>query len=95
MPLHKAPEHGNDRGNPDKIRNYISDQIVVRQWKRVKTEENGKKKFVTRIVELSAKMNLCCIVYSTNHVYLHRPNAFGFWQTRLHLCYKTLKRISN
>ena len=26
--------------------------------------------------------------------YLHRPNAFGFWQTRLHLCYKTLKRIS-
>ena len=25
--------------------------------------------------------------YSTNHVYLHRPNAFGFWQTRLHLCY--------
>ena len=33
--------------------------------------------------------------YSTNHVYLHRPNAFGFWQTRLHLCYETLKRISN
>ena len=34
-------------------------------------------------------------VYSTNHVYLHRPNAFGFWQTRLHLCYETLKRVSN
>ena len=34
-------------------------------------------------------------MYSTNHVYLHRPNAFGFWQTRLHLCYETLKRISN
>ena len=33
--------------------------------------------------------------YSTNHVYLHRPNAFGFWQTRLHLCYETLKRVSN
>ena len=33
--------------------------------------------------------------YSTNHVYLHRPNAFGFWQTCLHLCYETLKRISN
>ena len=33
--------------------------------------------------------------YSTNHVYLHRPNAFGFWQMRLHLCYETLKRISN
>ena len=26
--------------------------------------------------------------YSTNHVYLHRPNAFGFWQMRLHLCYE-------
>ena len=35
------------------------------------------------------------ITYSTNHVYLHRPNAFGFWQTRLHLCYETLKRVSN
>ena len=35
------------------------------------------------------------IYYSTNHVYLHRPNAFGFWQMRLHLCYVTLKRISN
>ena len=34
-------------------------------------------------------------MYSTNHIYLHRPNAFGFWQTRLHLCYETLKRISN
>ena len=34
-------------------------------------------------------------MYSTNHVYLHRPNAFGFWQMRLHLCYETLKRISN
>ena len=33
--------------------------------------------------------------YSANHVYLHRPNAFGFWQMRLHLCYETLKRISN
>ena len=35
------------------------------------------------------------VAYSTNHVYLHRPNAFGFWQTRLHLCYETLKRVSN
>ena len=34
-------------------------------------------------------------VYSTNHVYLHRPNVFGFWQPHLHLCYETLKRISN
>ena len=34
-------------------------------------------------------------IYSTNHVYLHRLNAFGFWQMRLHLCYETLKRISN
>ena len=33
--------------------------------------------------------------YSTNHVYLHRANAFGFWQLHLHLCYETLKRISN
>ena len=33
--------------------------------------------------------------YSTNHVYLHRPNAFGFWQPRLHLCYETLKHVSN
>ena len=33
--------------------------------------------------------------YSTNHVYLHRPNVFGFWQMRLHLCYETLKCISN
>ena len=30
------------------------------------------------------------LIYSTNHVYLHRPNAFGFWQMRLHLCYETL-----
>ena len=35
------------------------------------------------------------VKYSTNHVYLHRPNAFGFWQMRLHLCYETLQRISN
>ena len=28
--------------------------------------------------------------YSTNHVYLHRPNAFGFWQPCLQLCYETL-----
>ena len=35
------------------------------------------------------------LLYSTNHVHLHRPNAFGFWQTRLHLCYETLKRVSN
>ena len=34
-------------------------------------------------------------IYSTNHVYLHRPNEFGFWQMRLHLCYETFKRISN
>ena len=27
--------------------------------------------------------------------YLHRPNAFGFWQPRLHLCYETLKHVSN
>ena len=33
--------------------------------------------------------------YSTDHVYLHRPNTFGFWQLRLHLCYETLKCISN
>ena len=26
--------------------------------------------------------------YSTNHVYLHRPNAFGVWQPHLHLCYE-------
>ena len=40
---------------------------------------------------------LCTLytAYSTNHVYLHRPNAFGFWQTCLHLCYETLKRVSN
>ena len=38
---------------------------------------------------------LITTLYSTNHVYLHRPNAFGFWQMRLHLCYETLKRISN
>ena len=31
--------------------------------------------------------------FSTNHVYLHRPNAFGVWQPRLHLCYETLKRV--
>ena len=39
--------------------------------------------------------SLYIFIYSTNHVYLHRPNAFGFWQTRLHLCYETLKRVSN
>ena len=31
------------------------------------------------------------MIYSTNHVYLHRPNAFGFWQMRLHLCLNWLK----
>ena len=41
------------------------------------------------------QMPLEYFAYSTNHVYLHRPNAFGFWQMRLHLCYETLKRISN
>ena len=25
----------------------------------------------------------------------HRPNAFGVWQPRLHLCYETLKCLSN
>ena len=35
------------------------------------------------------------VIYSTNHVYLHRPNAFGFWQPRLYVCYETLKCISN
>ena len=32
--------------------------------------------------------------YSTNHVYLHRPNAFGFWQTRFELFWIGL-RIRN
>ena len=27
----------------------------------------------------------CALRYSTNHVYLHRPNVFGFWQPRLHM----------
>ena len=40
----------------------------------------------------SAQMQV--LMYSTNHVYLHRPNAFGFWQPRLHLCYETLKHVS-
>ena len=44
---------------------------------------------------LVGTQNLSVTTYSTNHVYLHRPNAFGFWQMRLHLCYETLKRISN
>ena len=35
------------------------------------------------------------LMYSTNHVYLHRPNAFGFWQARFYLCYETLKHVSN
>ena len=39
------------------------------------------------------RMTVCVRVWI--HVYLHRPNAFGFWQMRLHLCYETLKRISN
>ena len=29
----------------------------------------------------------CDVQYSTNHVYIHRPNAFGVWQPRLHLCF--------
>ena len=35
------------------------------------------------------------VMYSTNHIYLHRSNAFGVWQPRLHLCYETLKRVLN
>ena len=37
------------------------------------------------IIHYSIYLNMAA--YSTNHVYLHRPNAFGFWQTRLHLCF--------
>ena len=53
------------------------------------------------VIHGSRTIDICGIsvlftgIYSTNHVYLHRPNAFGFWQTRLHLCYETLKRVSN
>ena len=47
------------------------------------------------LVKLEHRSTLKVGNYSTNHVYLHRPNAFGFWQTRLHLCYETLKRVSN
>ena len=35
-----------------------------------------------------------CVTYSTHHVYLHRPNAFGFWQTRFELFWIGL-RIRN
>ena len=49
----------------------------------------------SRSNQIGANNNLIMTRYSTNHVYLHRPNAFGFWQMRLHLCYETLKRISN
>ena len=53
---------------------------------------NDQDKRLNKIPSLENRENS---IYSTNHVYLHRPNAFGFWQTRLHLCYKTLKRVSN
>ena len=33
------------------VKEKLSDQVVVRQWKRVQIEEKGKKKFVTRVVE--------------------------------------------
>ena len=50
---------------------------------------------VNSYVVNNINVHACQHVYSTNHVYLHRPNAFRFWQMRLHLCYETLKRISN
>ena len=54
-------------------------------------------KQTTLVVSPTAPQEIKSYMYmhSTNHVYLHRPNAFGFWQTRLHLCYETLKRVSN
>ena len=54
----------------------------------------NSKLYDTRLEWYLSKLEINAI-YSTNHVYLHRPNAFGFWQTRLHLCYETLKRVSN
>ena len=60
---------------------------------------NGNKTFIEDLAQFFMQcleqVILFLISYSTNHVYLHRPNAFGFWQMRLHLCYETLKRISN
>ena len=50
---------------------------------------------LTRILLIISRTLKCVETYSTNHVYLYRPNAFGFWQPRLHLCYETLKRVSN
>ena len=48
----------------------------------------------TRGTKMSANADLITVeTYSTNHVYLHRPNAFGFWQTRLHLLRNTQTRF--
>ena len=51
--------------------------------------------YITVCISTYRQTDIHMYMYSTNHVYLHRPNAFGFWQMRLHLCYETLKRISN
>ena len=61
-------------------------------------EEDGRVFVLLDKEALFIVVKYMCIqefMYSTNHVYLHRPNAFGFWQMHLHLCYETLKRISN
>ena len=62
---------------------------------KVDTIYNKDERILILKVLLNEKELIIVNIYSTNHVYLHRPNAFGFWQLRLHLCYETLKRISN
>ena len=68
--------------------------LVVCDYFTKYTEAYPLKDKTTRSVA-DALMDIWLPRYSTNHVYLHRPNTFGFWQTRLHLCYETLKRVSN
>ena len=52
--------------------------------------------FLVYLNDLPTSPKYCRVkMYSTNHVYLHRPNAFGVWQPHLHMCYETLKRVSN
>ena len=59
------------------------------------SEPVGGRSRVTELPCYYGRAQIYRMMYSINHVYLHRPNAFGFWQLRLHLCYETLKRVSN
>ena len=73
-------------------------RYIGKQGKRIYVFNQIVNVYILQIFALSlVTLNVCKIhmwtyMYSTNHVYLHRPNAFGFLANA---CYQTLKRVSN